>query len=532
MFRKQNYKRIVSFLLAIVFSFTCFFSTRLDKNSISYACGTCGNAICKGCVANFNQGLMIDAFKHLNPNIADANRADWTLIKSKGVLNALGDKNAVLGIIRYLENVPNDPNVSTHPKLLDASISRLYTNKNLMAFLRDNYVIGLLKHPNGRKKLISWINGNKLPAIEDSLGSVRAIKALFGHPVFKAALFGYLGLMALFCTLFLLTSVINNSTDLTSRIRNTLRNFRRAPKIDYSNKVKILCDIRKRLDSKIVGQDKAKIQILRNVASYLEAMNQSLSTGIKLKRGLFFYIIGPSGTGKSSITQCIADVLGKECFWVKRNDVREDPNKNVVQQLTEPQISFNGRIQVSRKSNFQLQVEHGKNTMFIFDEYEKITKCDKEHSLDELIFRDYVDSSHIGVYDCSGSIIVCTSNETLEELKANHDPSIVNRIMTNVVVFEPHNLNNYKQLIKLEIDKIQKYYLKDYGINVLLSSESINKMADKIYRLDRGAREVHSMIDVLRGELLNYRSDNNNFTKATMNVKYDSDKNKFVLSHK
>jgi len=309
--------------------------------------------------------------------------------------------------------------------------------------------------------------------------------------------------------------------DIFPYLRNWVRNLstKKATQVDYSDTNNILCTLRKELDKNIVGQKKAKEKIIRLIAGYFESIKEAQLYNVQYQKGLAIYVIGRGkGIGKTTAIKCIAKVLGKSCFFVRRSDIRTDKSANalnVSQQLMDNKIKDSGSTKIEEKTDFRLRVENGSNTMFVFDEYKRMLECDPERSLDELLIRDFIDTAHIGRYECLNSIVAFSTNETLEEVKASHDEAIFNRIQDCIVEFDDLSHSDYCNIIRRSFDSLRYFYKNEYGIDIILPEKTINLLSDIMIEKNSGARSIEVIMRNLKSDLLDYRNGNNN----TINMK-------------
>ncbi|MDR0676415.1 MAG: AAA family ATPase [Elusimicrobiota bacterium] len=301
------------------------------------------------------------------------------------------------------------------------------------------------------------------------------------------------------------------------------------------------------------GQKKAILDLKSHLYDIIIAKDQAKWQNKKYSRCDIIYLYGPSGVGKSFMASKISKVLlqSGEILTISASDVDKEKKESVVDQLFNSNSNHpehQGRISLQKP--LPKYLKNNKNGIVIFEEYDKAYTS----ALDE-VFRTLSDRGKVKIdgeiYDCSGTTFIFTSNEislksninknsklTEKEIsegytEGDHSESFLNRIKK--VKFEKLNINEYCQIIKKHFDEIANYWhdQKNAGITLTINNKIINKLAESVEEINRGARPIDFwIIASIQAELGNKIKSAPNldfYRNKKFDIKYNSKTKKIKI---
>ena len=301
--------------------------------------------------------------------------------------------------------------------------------------------------------------------------------------------------------------------------------------------------------SEIKGQEKAKKQLRRAISSMVVDKYSDFLKGDSPKTGDVFYFIGPSGVGKTYMALKLCEhkafTNDDQPYLFSAGDIDSKSEESIVEQIFGPKTSdyYGNDGNRKTKSSLYSYIKNHPSGVVIFDEYDKLP----DNSLDE-VFRSVMDKGKVTVagqeLDCSGVTFILTSNESKESLNLKggnkaredddsityhtHDVSFTNRI--RIVEFEKLFEDNFVEIAKTSLYRKlrERYSQKEMGgINLTMSDDTLQKIADKAVKYGKGARYI--TIDLVQEaaqaltELLfnNYDGDIKKFKGKTVELVYN-----------
>lgn len=315
--------------------------------------------------------------------------------------------------------------------------------------------------------------------------------------------------------------------------------------IDLDKYKQLLARVEKRLRTELVGQDEAIDQILNILIGYFESVIEAEVLGKKFERGLLLYCIGSPGTGKTVAMKIIAEEMGLKPYTARMSDVVEDKGNNansVISRLAKPVIQDTGGTKVAVDSDLTRHLKSGVPTIYFFDEFEKMRKLDiilrkteeKDNdgkiingSADEAI-RNFVDSGIFNGYNSFGSVIIVSSNETLEEID-QLESSTANRYKNALVHFKDLNKEDYKEIIRRNMAGPKQRYKNEFNLdNIIWNEPALDHIAEQFEQENTGGRAADLLMTHVRSALKTYRDKNNidDFENKTLTLNYDFANNK------
>jgi ATP-dependent Clp protease ATP-binding subunit ClpC len=280
-------------------------------------------------------------------------------------------------------------------------------------------------------------------------------------------------------------------------------------KINTSEK-RLISNIDKILNSNIIGQEnaiKCVSQAIKRSKVGLAPQNKPIAS---------FLCIGKTGVGKTLMAKILAkEIFGDEKYLV-RFDMSEYADKTSVNKLIG---SSAGYVGYNDGGLLTEAVKSKKNCVLLIDEIEKADE--QVYNIFLQILDDGFLTDNMGKkVDFTNTIILLTSNigtklasetKTIgfykndddnrkdiieKELKKKFPPEFINRL-SNVVYFNSLTNDNLKEIIKLEINKLNKR-LNDIKMSLQYNEEVIEYIVKYIEKdIDYGARPIIRAIQEL-----------------------------------
>ncbi|MBQ0019510.1 MAG: AAA family ATPase [Bacteroidales bacterium] len=266
-------------------------------------------------------------------------------------------------------------------------------------------------------------------------------------------------------------------------------------KMQTSEREKLL-HLEEELHKRVVGQETA-------IQAVSDAVRRSRAGLQDNKRPIgSFIFLGSTGVGKTELAKALAEYLFDDETMMTRIDMSEYQEKFSVTRLIGAPPGYVGYDEGGQLTE---AVRRKPYQVVLFDEIEK-AHPDVFNTLLQVLDDGRLTDSKGRTVNFKNTIIIMTSNliPSSEEkegavrsmlIQRGIRPEFLNRI-DEMIVFQPLNWGEIKQIVRLQISSVQKM-LQQNGIKLELSDEAIDLLANEGYDPDFGARPVKRAIQRL-----------------------------------
>ena len=289
-------------------------------------------------------------------------------------------------------------------------------------------------------------------------------------------------------------------------------------------------DLKERLASKIIGQDKA----IEKVANAM--LRASVGLKPKTRPTASFLFLGPTGTGKTELTKTLAAELFGSKDAMIRLDMSEYMEKHSVSKLIGSPPGYVGHEEAGQLTE---QVRRNPYSIILLDEIEK-AHPDVMNMFLQIMEDGRLTDSQGRVVSFTETIIIMTSNagvgsKTLgsigfgsdeqEEVQSNiidkignyFKPEFLNRI-DSIIEFNHLQKENLVEIIDIMIVEL-KETLEEQGISIEMDKEAKEKIAELGYSSVFGARPLRRAIqEQIEDKITSLIINSENVTEITVSV--------------
>ena len=289
-------------------------------------------------------------------------------------------------------------------------------------------------------------------------------------------------------------------------------------------------DLKERLASKIIGQDKA----IEKVANAM--LRASVGLKPKTRPTASFLFLGPTGTGKTELTKTLAAELFGSKDAMIRLDMSEYMEKHSVSKLIGSPPGYVGHEEAGQLTE---QVRRNPYSIILLDEIEK-AHPDVMNIFLQIMEDGRLTDSQGRVVSFTETIIIMTSNagvgsKTLgsigfgndekEEVQSNiidkignyFKPEFLNRI-DSIIEFNHLQKENLVEIIDIMIVEL-KETLEEQGISIEMDKEAKEKIAELGYSSVFGARPLRRAIqEQIEDKITSLIINSENVTEITVSV--------------
>jgi len=278
-----------------------------------------------------------------------------------------------------------------------------------------------------------------------------------------------------------------------------------------------LLNMESEISEQIVGQEEAIERISRAVRRGRAGLKDP-----KRPIGSFMFL-GPTGVGKTELTKALARFLfGSEDSLIQL-DMSEFMERHSISRLVGAPPGYIGYDDAGQLTE---AIRRKPYSVIVFDEVEK-AHPEAHNILLQIMEEGQLTDAKGGKVDFSNAIIVMTSNigadmikreggfgfklardesedekfayeemrkKLMEALKKTFRPEFINR-MDSVIVFHALNRDHIRQIVTIELDKVAER-LKDRQITLSITDAALEKLAEKGYDPEMGARPLRRVIQV------------------------------------
>lgn len=236
--------------------------------------------------------------------------------------------------------------------------------------------------------------------------------------------------------------------------------------------------VMQKMDEKIVDMPEVKESVLDFLIEY----NVNLSKGIKNRKPFVLAIDGPAGTGKTTISEVIAEAIG---IPYKKISMGGATGKSVIRGTEAHYVSAEAgniaRGQIDNRSN---------RVLYLLDEIDKVGKSEQHGSVESTLLSLFDDQAKFAddflgaEIDVSQSMFVLTTND-FNKLST----PLKNRV--RLIKIAPYSFETKAKIAKLDLAN----KLKEHKLNDLVKINDDVYMQIAKLTSDEGGRETTRNVD-------------------------------------
>ncbi len=243
-----------------------------------------------------------------------------------------------------------------------------------------------------------------------------------------------------------------------------------------------LLHLEEELHKRVIGQDEA----IRAVSDAVRRSRAGLQDPKKPIASFIF--MGTTGVGKTELAKALAEYLFNDETMMTRIDMSEYQEKHTVSRLIGAPPGYVGYDEGGQLTE---AVRRKPYSVVLFDEIEK-AHPDVFNILLQVLDDGRLTDNKGRTADFKNTIIIMTSNATMEQLRRTMRPEFLNRI-DEIITFQQLSKEEIAQVVRLQLDRVQKM-LQPQGFSLEVTPHAIAWLAEAGYDPDFGARPVKRAI--------------------------------------
>jgi len=243
-----------------------------------------------------------------------------------------------------------------------------------------------------------------------------------------------------------------------------------------------LLHLEEELHKRVIGQDEA-------ITAVSDAVRRSRAGLQDPKRPIASFIfLGTTGVGKTELAKTLADYLFNDENMMTRIDMSEYQEKFSVTRLIGAPPGYVGYDEGGQLTE---AVRRKPYSVVLFDEIEK-AHPDVFNTLLQVLDDGRLTDNKGRVVNFKNTIIIMTSNATLDQLRAIMRPEFLNRI-DDIITFKPLTKEEITKVVELQLDRVKKM-LAPQGFTLEVTPQAVEYLAQQGYDPQFGARPVKRAI--------------------------------------
>ncbi|MCR4582979.1 MAG: AAA family ATPase, partial [Prevotella sp.] len=243
-----------------------------------------------------------------------------------------------------------------------------------------------------------------------------------------------------------------------------------------------LLQLEQELHKRVIGQDEA----IRAVSDAVRRSRAGLQDPKKPIASFIF--MGTTGVGKTELAKALAEYLFNDETMMTRIDMSEYQEKHTVSRLIGAPPGYVGYDEGGQLTE---AVRRKPYSVVLFDEIEK-AHPDVFNILLQVLDDGRLTDNKGRTADFKNTIIIMTSNATMEQLRMTMRPEFLNRI-DEIITFQQLTKEEIAQVVRLQLNRVEKM-LEPQGFTLEVTPQAVSWLADAGYDPDFGARPVKRAI--------------------------------------
>ena len=204
--------------------------------------------------------------------------------------------------------------------------------------------------------------------------------------------------------------------------------------------------------------------------------------------------LGTTGVGKTELAKALAEFLFNDENMITRIDMSEYQERHTVSRLVGAPPGYVGYDEGGQLTE---AVRRKPYSVVLLDEIEK-AHPDVFNVLLQVLDDGRLTDNKGRTVDFKNTILIMTSNATIEQLRANVRPEFLNRI-DEIITFQQLSKNDILKILKIQ-EALLETKMEETGVQLSFTPAFEEYMSDKGYDPAYGARPVKRL---MQRELVN-----------------------------